>query len=292
MKSITDGTQIGVMSFDPSYQAVIAESGQAVWYDRGRKVRSLGSISEVIDKARKGQLRVTLAADLAEQPKPEKLTIKPGLPLRHFKEAFFSDLAVGTVFVYRASGPVRAKNIFTKVEPYTASAPNAKGVLSDKLKLWFEQDARILVLRDEWECRARPAALDGKPCAAINEGGKTCSECGCTRHASDLRAAKEQASLAAPGPKAGVIKHDSAGEPEHVYACVKCGGERKTPFSPAGYRAATGRSISCDKCGEPMRWVTVFQYAPTVAPGPSCSHKRTMSLGKGQFKCRDCQATV
>jgi len=53
-----------------------------------------------------------------------------------------------------------------------------------------------------WECRARPAALDGRPCGRLNDGPRYvrrfqggeieyCQHCGCTRRASDLRAERE-----------------------------------------------------------------------------------------------------
>lgn len=63
----------------------------------------------------------------------------------------FADVPVGGMFAYAASGPIRiSRNVFTKVEPFTASAPNATSAESSKLKLWFEPEALVRVRRPVW----------------------------------------------------------------------------------------------------------------------------------------------
>lgn len=63
---------------------------------------------------------------------------------------FFKDVPVGTEFAFTQSGSIAAKrNVFTKIEPYTESAPNAASAASAKLKMWFGDEAVVRLPRPE-----------------------------------------------------------------------------------------------------------------------------------------------
>lgn len=60
----------------------------------------------------------------------------------------FQDVKPGQTFYYRSSGPILKKNTFIKLEARD-NEPNAKGILSDKLKLWFQPGAEVMIKKPE-----------------------------------------------------------------------------------------------------------------------------------------------
>ena len=74
------------------------------------------------------------------------MTVSQDWSLTRTKLIAFIDVPIGAQFAYAKRGSINAsRNVFTKVEPYTASAPNAVSAASKKLKLWFEPGAVVRV---------------------------------------------------------------------------------------------------------------------------------------------------
>lgn len=59
----------------------------------------------------------------------------------------FEDIQPGQTFYYRSSGPILKRNTFVKLEARDTE-PNARGILSDKLKLWFQPDATVMINKE------------------------------------------------------------------------------------------------------------------------------------------------
>jgi len=74
-KPYEDGIVIAVMSFDQHYQQVVTENNQAVWYDRGRKVRSFGNVAEFLISGVE-KTRVTLTTEGLAMQAAEKMKVK------------------------------------------------------------------------------------------------------------------------------------------------------------------------------------------------------------------------
>ena len=75
------------------------------------------------------------------------------LAISALEKTTFDQLPVGTEFAFRNNsiigGMTKKRNVFIKIEPFTASAPNAKSETAPKLKLWFQPSAPVFIPKRE-----------------------------------------------------------------------------------------------------------------------------------------------
>lgn len=80
--------------------------------------------------------------------------MKPGTKLSNTEQALFQDVPVFGWFAYRASGPIRQKNVFQKVvesgeHPGVPNAVTYTGTTRNPTKYWFEPHAAVRVVVQE-----------------------------------------------------------------------------------------------------------------------------------------------